>query len=279
MVTHALSTRSPGGAFGLRAEEQRRWRRDGFFVRERVFRAPELARLRVALEAVARQVTTALDANDARYRIDGNAYAELPLGALSATVQLEHRQSSRAIRVIEPFHALHPDFEALVDDPRLVAPMRELVGAPQVALFTDKVNLKRPREGSGFDWHQDAPYWTHFCDHTGQLPNALLALDDAHTGNGCFRVIKGSHRQGCLPGRKGEGVLGPLFTHQDYFNLSNQVPIELAAGGVVFFSPYLVHGSQPNSSDAPRRALVLTYQPAGLRMFKHDRVRNAARLV
>jgi ectoine hydroxylase-related dioxygenase (phytanoyl-CoA dioxygenase family) len=48
----------------------------------------------------------------------------------------------------------------------------------------------------------------------------------------------------------------------------------VSAGSLVFFSPHSVHGSQPNRSDRPRRALVLTYQPGGLRMFKEDRVRE-----
>ena len=41
---------------------------------------------------------------------------------------MEHRPGSRTIRVIEPFHYHDPVFEALVDDPRLVAPMRGLIG-------------------------------------------------------------------------------------------------------------------------------------------------------
>ena len=105
----------------------------------------------------------------------------------------------------------------------------------------------------------------------------LVALDDADADNGCFRVIRGSHTRGCLPGRHGEGRLGPLFTHPDHFDPADQVAIEVPAGSLVFFSPHTVHGSQPNRSDRARRALVLTYQPADLRMFKVDRVRNAGR--
>jgi ectoine hydroxylase-related dioxygenase (phytanoyl-CoA dioxygenase family) len=153
--------------------------------------------------------------------------------------------------------------------------MRELVGAPELALFTDKLNLKRPREGSGFRWHQDSPYWAHFCRHLDRLPNALVALDDASEENGCLRVIAGSHTRGCLPGCAGEGVLGPLFTDPSCFDLSRQVPAVMPAGSVLFFSPHSVHGSEPNRSDAPRRAIVLTYQPAGHRMFRVDAERRA----
>jgi ectoine hydroxylase-related dioxygenase (phytanoyl-CoA dioxygenase family) len=103
----------------------------------------------------------------------------------------------------------------------------------------------------------------------------MVALDDATEENGCFRVIRGSHRRGLLPGCEGEGALGPLFTHPREFDLSAQVPAIVPAGSLVFFSPHTVHGSLPNRSDRPRRALVLTYQPAGLRLFKEERVREA----
>ena len=150
-----------------------------------------------------------------------------------------------------------------------------IVGTSGVAIWTDKINLKRPREGSGFRWHQDSPYWTHACDHVDLLPNVLVALDDASEGNGCFRVVRGSHRKGCLPGLDDDSTLGPLFTHPDHFDASAQVPAVVPAGSLVFFSPHTVHGSEPNRSGDPRRAMVLTYQPADQPMFKLEGVRNA----
>jgi len=264
-----------GSAGGLTPGERRSWSERGFFFREAVFSGSELAALRVAAEAVVSAAEAALDGSAGRYTIDGNQYVELDVGGIPATAQLEHASSSRTLRVIEPFHSLHPRFERLVDDARIVEPMRALIGANRVALFTDKLNLKRPREGSRFEWHQDSPYWAHFCAHLDRLPNVLLTLDDADLANGCFRLIAGSHRRGMLPGREGEGVLGPLFTRPDQFDERDAVAAELPAGSLVFFSPHSVHGSQPNRSERARRALVLTYQPPDLRMFKLDRVRNA----
>jgi ectoine hydroxylase-related dioxygenase (phytanoyl-CoA dioxygenase family) len=204
------------------------------------------------------------------YSVDGNRYCD----AGGATVQFEHQPGSQTIRVIEPFHHLDESFEALIDDPRLAEPMRDLIGEERIALFTDKLNLKRPREGSRFGWHQDSPYWAHFCAHLDQLPNAMLALDDASLHNGCFRVIRGSHARGLLPGRQGEGVLGPLFTDPRHFDEADQVPCAVSAGSVVFFSPHTVHGSEPNRSAALRRAMILTYQPGGHRMFRVDAKRE-----
>jgi ectoine hydroxylase len=102
----------------------------------------------------------------------------------------------------------------------------------------------------------------------------MVALDDAHEGNGCLRVIRASHRQGLLPGLEGRGVLGPLFTDPAGFDENEQVPVVMSAGSLVFFSPHIVHGSRPNASEALRRALVITYQPGGHRMFKVDAKRD-----
>lgn len=270
------------GAWALDEAEGEAYQRDGFFTRRAVFSEPELKELREAAELVVQRA----EANAAQqceddYAIDGNRYVE----AGGSTIQYEHADASQggdetgspsaAIRVIEPFHHLHAVFGRLIDDPRIVSPMCGIIGSERVALWTDKINLKRPREGSGFRWHQDSPYWSHACDHVDRLPNVLVALDDADEDNGCFRVIRASHRESYLPGLGDGSRLGPLFTNPASFDEADQVAAVVPAGSLVFFSPHSVHGSQPNRSDAPRRALVLTYQPGGHRMFKVDAIRDA----
>ncbi len=254
----------------LSAAEWRAWREDGFFIRRSQFGEHEIEELRAAAEHVAARAGSATASGDA-YQIDGNRYCE----AAGSTVQFEHAADTETIRVVEPFHHLDERFDRLIDDRRLVAPMRDLVGCEQIALFTDKLNLKRPLMGSRFRWHQDSPYWNHACPHVDQLPNVMLALDDAGEHNGCLRVVRGSHRRGLLPGLEGEGRLGPLFTDPRFFDPSQQVPAEMPAGSLLFFSPHSVHGSEPNHSGAPRRALIVTYQPGGHRMFKVDAKREA----
>jgi len=256
----------------LGAEEAKQYENEGFFVREAVFTAEELERLRAAAERVVEQAEREARAVSGRshpapgseYRVDGNRYVE----ASRSTVQFEHRAGSDTIRVIEPFHHLDPEFDALVEDPRLVAPLCGVLGADRIALWTDKINLKRPIEGSGFRWHQDSPYWSHVCGHCDRLPNVMVTLDDADRKNGCFRLIPGSHRQGFLPGVQDGSALGPLFTDPSAFDERQQWLAEVPAGSLVFFSAHTVHGSEPNRSSRPRRAVVLTYQPAGHPMFK-----------
>jgi ectoine hydroxylase-related dioxygenase (phytanoyl-CoA dioxygenase family) len=263
--------------WGLCVAEREAYERDGFFARHAVFSEPELKDLREAAELVVQRAEAHVaDGREDDYAIDGNRYVE----AGGSTIQYEHANAeqgtgSETIRVIEPFHHLHPSFDRLIDDARIVVPMRGIVGCEQVALWTDKINLKRPREGSGFRWHQDSPYWSHACDHVDQLPNVMLALDDADEDNGCFRVIRGSHAGRYLPGLGDGSRLGPLFTDPRSFDEADQVLAIVPAGSLIFFNPHTVHGSQPNRSGAPRRALVLTYQPGGNRMFKVPAIRNA----
>lgn len=273
-----------GTPLDLTSEERDQYEKHGFFARPSVFGAADLEAFRAAAERVVARAERAADAKAAAieraeaasaddYRIDGNRYVE----AADATVQFEHREGSRTIRVIEPFVHLDPVFDALVGDPRLVTPLCDVLETDRIALWTDKINLKRPREGSGFRWHQDSPYWSHVCGHCDRLPNVMITLDDADRGNGCFRVVPGSHRDGFLPGLDDGTALGPLFTDPGSFDEDQQWFAELPAGSLVVFSAHTVHGSEPNRSDRARRAIVLTYQPGGHAQFKRGGVREFAR--
>lgn len=257
------------GEFCLSARELAGYGQCGFLVREGVFDPAEILALQRAAEhAAARAVQ--LSGSGSTYLLDGKRFVDVD----SMTVQFEPSPASQQVKVIEPVHGLDPVLERLIEDRRLLDPMRQLVGAEQLALWTDKLNLKRPRQGSGFGWHQDSPYWVHDCGHVDQLPNVMVTFDDASVANGCFRVISGSHKQGCLPGTADGSQLGGFYTDPACFDEADQVAMEVSAGSVVFFDPHIVHGSLPNLSDQPRRAMVITYQPAGYPMLKSGQVRN-----
>ncbi|MEE8079759.1 MAG: phytanoyl-CoA dioxygenase family protein [Pseudomonadales bacterium] len=256
--------------FELAADEASAYESDGFVIRENVFSSAEIARLGEAAErAVA--LAARLGRQGKTYTLDGNRFVD----ADHLTIQYEHGPASETIRVIEPVHELDAELDALIDDPRIVEPMCGLVECEQVSLWTGKLNLKRPREGSGFRWHQDSPYWIHDSSHVDRLPNVLITLDDATEANGCMRIIRGSHTNGCLPGIGDGSQLEGFFTDPACFDETQQVPLVVAAGSLVFFHPHSVHGSQPNASDVARRALILTYQPAGFPMLKSGELRNA----
>lgn len=240
-------------------------------MRASVLAPAEVTALRAAADRVAERAAAWGDAGRA-YRHDGLGFRDVG----PVTLQFEHDPDSSAVRVVEPFHHLDPHFEALVDDARLVEPICDLLGEATAALFTDKLNLKSAAIGSAFRWHQDVAYWAHACAHLDRLPNVMVALDAADRGNGCFRVVAGSHRRGILPGCRG-GRLDPLFTDPRCVDWRREVALEVPAGSLIYFDPHLVHGSRPNRSNRARRAVVLTYQPPGHPTFKSGRFRPVPR--
>ncbi len=255
----------------ISAEELRQYRSGGFFVRPEVLTTAEVRELQIAAErsamcAAKRSIT------GRTYSLDGKRFVDVDC----ATIQFEHGEDGDAIRVIEPADAFDDRWQSLIDDPRITQPIAGIIGTHALALWTIKLNLKRPAIGSGFGWHQDSPYWIHDCKHVDLLPNVYVALDDATQDNGCLRVIRASHTRGCLPGRVDGTQLGGFFTDATCFDEADQVALTVAAGSLVFFSPHIVHGSRPNTSDRQRRAVIITYQPAGHPTLKSRQMRNIA---
>ena len=253
----------------LDARELDFWEACGYLVRESQFTADELIVLRDAVECAAKHAAECTAQGDT-YILDGKRFVDVD----QVTIQFEHEPDSETVRVVEPIHQYDSRIDHLLDDSRITLPMTQLVGTAALSIWTNKLNLKRPREGSGFGWHQDSPYWMHDCNHVDQLPNVMVTLDDADQDNGCFRGISGSHKRGILGGTDDGSQLGGFYTSPDAFDSSAEVLFEVPAGSLIFFNPHLVHGSGPNRADRPRRALILTYQPANHPMLKNGRVRN-----
>lgn len=256
--------------WGLSPREHAEYAEQGCFVRRDQFTPAEIEVLSAAVEAAAERARLECGTTGHAYELDGRRFVDLG----HVTVQFEPAPHTDAIKVIEPVHEFDPVLERLISEERLVEPMRCLLGTDRVALWTDKLNLKRPGAGTGFGWHQDSPYWMHACEDVDRLPNVMLALDEATEANGCLRVIPGSHLRGCLPGTDDGTQLGGFYTDPRRFDAALQQTLSVPAGTLVFFDPHIVHGSQANQSRLPRRALVLTYQPGGRPTLKSGRVCN-----
>jgi len=248
------------------------FRANGYFVRERVFAAEELESLRAAVERVHGRVLEESRAPGAAAveRLDGKRYQDL----LGACVKWEWDDAREDVRSMEPFLHLDADLERLADDPRLWSPAAALCGASALALFTDKLNFKRPG-GAPFPWHQDSPYFAFECPHVDRLVSVQVYLDDASEENGCLWMIPGSHKRGVLPGLTERGTLGKLYTDVERaLPEAPRVPLVAPAGSAIFFHGDVVHGSRANRTGASRRAFVLTYQPAGHPQFRRPGTRN-----
>jgi len=162
---------------------------------------------------------------------------------------------------IEPFAHLSPELEQWGYDPRFVDPSADIVGEEPIALFTEKLNLKRPHVGGPNPFHQDFPYWDGYADDATAIMTALLFLDPASLENGTLQVVPGSHKQGKWKTRTDRDMFGNLEMDPAVVADVAPVAVEVPAGSVIFFGPFLVHKSDPNTSDRDRRALLYSYQP------------------
>jgi hypothetical protein len=251
------------------SEELSEYREKGYLVREKVFDAREIEDLVANVEKAVDSIRRLIPSGKT-YHLDGNRFVDIG----NTTVQFEHASGSPDIRVIEPVSGLDMGLDRLMESPRIVQPIRSILETDRISLWTNKLNLKARESGSGFDWHQDSPYWVYDSDDVDNLPNVYLAFDEANRENGCLRVIESSHKSGCLPGRDDGTQLGGFFTDRDHIRVDAEVLLEVPAGSLVFFDPHLIHGSRSNMSKRQRRALVMTYQRAGLPMLKTGEINN-----
>jgi hypothetical protein len=56
--------------------------------------------------------------------------------------------------------------------------MAHFVGDASPALYTEKLNLKRPQVGGPNPLHQDYPYWVDGATDATRIATAIVYLDD-----------------------------------------------------------------------------------------------------
>lgn len=232
--------------------------RDGFVVREAVYGPAECAQILEECEQLVREVVAVSHGDK---HIVGSYLFERSQ-ELETYVKWEP-DAPDELQALEPFAHLSPVLRERGLDARLVEPIRTLVGQDDVCLFTEKLNLKRAKRGGKYILHQDYPYWIHQNRAAARVATAMIFLDAADRENGCLEVAPGTHKEGVQKMQDGDGF-GNREMIVDLFDQRRLVPVEVPAGSVVFFGSLLVHRSLPNRSDKDRRALLYSYQPAGM---------------
>ena len=241
----------------LTPEERGGLAADGYVVRERVFAAAEVDDM---VEACDRLVDD-LVRDRQGFRLRAGSYVFDP--DFTRDVIIKWEGDTDVVHGIEPFAHLSPELEKWAYDKRFVEPMRDFVGADAPILFTEKYNLKRPQVGGVNPLHQDYPYWVDVAKDPERVATSVLFLDDATVDNACLWVVPGSHKEGAWRTRTDGDQFASNEIDQDAYECVPSIPVEVPAGSVVMFGSYLVHHSHPNTSSAPRRALLFSYQPPG----------------
>jgi ectoine hydroxylase len=143
-------------------------------------------------------------------------------------------------------------FRAMPFAPKAIEAVQQLIGDP-VLLHLDQVFLKPGKHGAGTNWHQDNAYF--------QIPDPLkgtalwTAVHDATIANGTMRVIPGVFKESLEHSRD------PYSNHhiRCYPDESQEVSIELPAGGILFFCYGTPHATGANTTDSARAGVALHF--------------------
>lgn len=159
--------------------------------------------------------------------------------------------------------ASDPFWVRLVSDDRLLD-IAELFVGPDIALFASHYICKPPYSGRPVLWHQDGAYWP--LDPM-DVVTLWLAIDNSTPDNGGLRVLPGSHRDDLHELRQRDdfdSVLGSeSATDVDESLAAN---LTLSAGDVEVHHPYILHGSDANTSPRRRCGLTIRYIPTSTRI-------------
>lgn len=199
------------------------------------------------------------------------ALAERDLAARKAPLELEAdlrypgAPTSRdavggtAIRRLLRAYERGPEVLEWLKTPALTTRLQALLG-PRVLMpqaHHNCIMAKHPRYSSDSLWHQDLRYW-HY--RHGELITAWLALGPEHARNGGLQVIPGTHRMELAAERFDQARFFRGDLPENQALLAKRVPLELAAGDVLFFHCRLLHAATRNHEARIKLAPVFTFR-------------------
>jgi phytanoyl-CoA hydroxylase len=157
-------------------------------------------------------------------------------------------------RIYEP-STYYPRFRALSESQDMLDSLEQLLG-PHLTFHYSKINLKPQSIGAVVEWHQDLAYYP--LTNNDSLA-VLLYLDDASQLNGCLKVVPRKHKKPLMDHTTGGFFQGKITEPVDE---SEGVFVEGKAGAAIFMHGMTPHYSAPNTSQEPRRTLILSYRAA-----------------
>lgn len=150
-------------------------------------------------------------------------------------------------------------FHDLVFHPGATVPAAQLLGVERLRFWHDQVFWKPAQHPGVVPWHQDWSYWQRTTPENHLT--VYIALDDSNEESGCLHVVPGSHRWGALPASDFGGEMDQLHAHltDEQRAAFRPVPVRLRAGEASIHHSSTVHGSFANTSNHPRRSVVLNF--------------------
>lgn len=170
------------------------------------------------------------------------------------------------------WHQSNYDIFMLSTSPDIVDKVKSVLGVSDVFLFATHFFCKYGPDAEKFvAWHQDVKYW-------GLNPplavTAWYAIDDSDEGNGCMRVIPGTHIAGLRDHHEYDGSGNILTGNQETIVTDEEVSraenIIVDAGHISLHHGMIVHSSVPNLSSRRRCGLAIRFCPMSVELNKQN---------
>ncbi len=238
-----LGARTEAEQYKLTPEQVQNYRKNGFVHSVPIMTQEQVGRLRNGLEAIVTK----------KARVE-ELISKESSGGKENENKLTYMQGAWMID-----EAIHD----LVFHPAITVKLAQLLNTPRVRFWHDQVFYKPPRTGGNVAWHQDYSYWQRA--QPSQHITCWIGLDDSRTDNGCLQAIPGSHRWPLLDMTALTGDMQGLDKQlsPEQRAAFKPMPLEQPTGTCSFHHDHTVHGSYPNTSERPRRAIVLNYMADG----------------
>jgi ectoine hydroxylase len=179
--------------------------------------------------------------------------------------------NSEEVRSIFDVHRLHPLFDRVTRDARLLAIVQSILGSG-IYVHQSRLNLKPGFAGKEFYWHSDFETW-HVEDGMPRMRalSCTVLLTENNEFNGPLLLIPGSHMHyiacvGETPAdhykmslKKQEYGVPDAASVERMVARSGIQPMKGPAGSVVLFDCNAMHGSNSNISPYPRSNLFTVY--------------------
>ena len=195
------------------------------------------------------------------------------LRAVSSEHRVQNRSQGSLINIAD-----YPGYAPLIGHPQARAVMRQLVFPDPK--FGSGYLISKPPSGPPLFWHQDWWGWDDPISYTDDITQVFFMyyLTDTTPGNGCLRVLPGTHRRRHAlhdaDAAHGEG-LSRVDDPNDplYGTMPDEVPVPVRAGDLVIGDARLLHSAYGNQSDQERSLITLWFMPNARDLPKGMRAR------
>jgi Phytanoyl-CoA dioxygenase (PhyH) len=222
----------------LHADEITRYRQDGFVVPRFALPAQQTALMRDALDELIRRNPGVRPEKLVSAHVEGKS----------------GRDNGEGVHGVQAFLDL-------ARDPQIVELVSGVLGEDLI-LWGAHVFCKPAGDGFETPWHQDGHYWPIRPLATCTV---WVALEASDIGNGCLRVIPGSHAAKQLHDHLHEDRTDLTLNQRlapHTFDEAAAVDLELQPGQMSLHDVYMIHGANPNRSARRRTGVALRYMPS-----------------